>query len=624
PIFKVPLEKDESFTAREDIIRDIEEKFKSKQSEPVALTGIGGIGKSHIAVEYCYRFKKRHPDSSVIWVYSGTTTRFNQEYKEIARQLELPGSADRSINNIVNLVRGWLSDNHGWLMVIDNADIEEGFLSSGEVKGSNKSLDQCIPRPYRGQILITSRNKKVANIMVEKADRIINVNPMSGEEAESLLQKKLPKGTDSGDIPDLARVLEKLPLAITQAAAYISKNELVSISDYLSMFRINDKQQAELLEEDAGARPGDDNAPRTVLDTWSLSFQQIRRTSPQAAGLLSLMCFLDPQKIPGFLLAGDVEFSHIIRDINPLIDFSFVSLVKEEDKKKKNFQMHHMVQVAMKRWLHLNAEFEEWQEKALKLVSKRFRSGEYENIKSWEERQILTPHIEKILSDEIEAKTEETDLMRASLMHNFSCFIWRQGQYKASLQRSQDSLKFRKERLKNHPELMLESKALIGLVLNSLGRYGEAVDVHRQVLERRKITLGDEHLDTLRSMNDLGQALRNQREFKKAEHMHRVAIEGRKRFLGMGAEDTLTSMNDLAGVLADLRDFSAAELMYRDVLELEEKMLGKEHPSTLTTREHLAEVLTEQKKYEEAEKAHREVLALYVMLFSKKKPGYPI
>ena len=623
----MPFEKDTNFTAREDILSKIEDIFKLKHR--VALTGIGGVGKSHTALEYCYRYRKKNPESSVVWVYSGTATRFQEEYSDIAMTLKLPGWSDKSMEQILTLVRGWLSadDHPGWLMVIDNADFEEGFPSLEKATGTSRPLSEYIPHAHSGQILITSRNKRVARMMVTEADQVINIQPMNTTDAESLIRKKLPAGTDSGKISELVELMHGIPLAIAQATAYISKDEIMSISKYISWFRENDNNRATLLEEDIGARQGDGNTPTTVIKTWECSFEQIKRIKPEAADLLSLMCLLDPSKIPAFLLPGDIKTLQFTEVIRLLIDFSFVSLIKGGAVGQESFQMVDLVQVATKRWLRVKGKIEMWQGKALELLSKHFPNGEYETREHWREGwqkcAVLAPHAEMALRYDIEAsetRSQDAIMYRASLMRNYTFYIWRQGQYCTSRRLSRESLKFHEKFLKDDRALILESKALEGLVLNSLGEHSKAVKIHEDVLTERRKILQQPHQDTLKSMNDLGQALRKQGEHKEAKKMFQEALEGRKEILGITHQETLTSMDDLAEVLVDEGAYADAEELFRATLEKKVNTLGTEHPSTLATKERLAEVLADQKKYEEAERIHREVLDLHVSVLGIKHP----
>lgn len=500
-------------------------------------------------------------------------------------------------------------------MVIDNAGSDGGY--SVETKDATRRLFNYIPYVNCGRILITSRNKNAANKMVEKEDQIINIEPMNPADAESLIRKKLLGGENSKEVSTLARLLHGIPLAIIQSTAYISKDGLASIGDYILWFTENEEHRAKLLEKNM--RDGYGDTPSTVLHTWELSFIQIMDIKTQAADLLSIMCFLDPIKIPEFLLCKDVKPFDFHETMIPLVHYSFVSKADNS----QNYQMLDLVQIATRKWLRRNGKFELYLGKAMELVSDLFPNGEYESKDQWQMCVTLAPHAEMVLRYDMkmsETTPREIIARHASLMRKYTGYMWRQGQYNDCLQLCEASLNFHNKYLQDQPSLMLQSKALKGLVLNSTGKHGDAAKLHRGVLEERKRILGQCHKDTLGSINDLGQALRNQGEYKLAEEMFRKALDGRKKIPDLDQQDILTSLNDLAQVLVDQGKYVAAEEMFSTTIKLKEKALTKENPSTLATMEQLAELLAVQGKLEEAEKMHRQLLDLYTSVLGLRHP----
>ncbi|KAJ6256896.1 hypothetical protein Dda_7779 [Drechslerella dactyloides] len=620
-LFKVPFERDRDFTGRKDILKAIDTCFESESR--ITISGIGGVGKSHIALEYCYNFRDKNPRSSVIWVYCGTTTRFQEEYRDIAVRLDLPGCSHKIFDDILPLVRGWLSkdDNADWLMVLDDANFQESDAKPGEGSGRSRSLAEYIPYSSRGKVIITSSNKRIAELVVERESQVIEVEPMNLEEAKSLMSKKLPMGTSPNEITELVQLLHGIPLAITQCSACIDKNRNVSISRYLSWLK-DDESRATILRDGIGGIQNDGLSPRTVLKTWELSFNEILRTAPQAAELLSLMCFLDAAKIPGFILSDDANSLKFQQAIAPLINFSFISLVKESEG-QECFQMLGLVQFAMKEWLRLNKTFEIWLQKAVAKLCQRFPKDDYQSKESWQRSSIVAPHVEAVLGCDFKAPwptSTEAIAQRAKLMRNYTSYLWRQGHRDNLANYCDISLKFHKDYLTHEPLLILESKSLKGVSLNSLGKFGEAAKIQEEVLADRKKILGKQHPDTLRSMNDLGQALRNQGKYKEAEEIYRKVLKGREKLFGIDNPETLTTMSNLANVLAHQGNARAAEEMFRITLKLEEDRFTKEHPSTLATMELLAETLEAQGKYQEAEAIHGEALELYISVLGENHP----
>jgi len=145
---------------------------------------------------------------------------------------------------------------------------------------------------------MTTRSGEVASKLVEQSD-IIAVEPMDEAHALELFEKKMGKQDDSKDVVDLATALEFMPLAIVQAAAYISQRApRCSVQQYLEEFRKSDRKKTSLLNHEGGQlrREGgqlrrDLEAKNSIIITWQISFDHIRQARPSAADLLSLMSF---------------------------------------------------------------------------------------------------------------------------------------------------------------------------------------------------------------------------------------------------------------------------------------------------------------------------------------------
>jgi hypothetical protein len=194
--------------------------------------------KSHIAIEYCQRFRVKNPGGSVFWVDGSTAAGFNQAYNSIARKLNLPGHEGPKVDTL-RLVYEWLSDeDHGaWLMVLDNADDIEVIFSA---KPTSSPLFNYLPRSLKGSIIITTRDARLGERLADMEKPIV-VPPLAIQEAERLLRSKLPQDYELGDIDavDLLNTLGCLPLAITQAAAFISENSITP-AEYIEAFQAND------------------------------------------------------------------------------------------------------------------------------------------------------------------------------------------------------------------------------------------------------------------------------------------------------------------------------------------------------------------------------------------------
>jgi tetratricopeptide (TPR) repeat protein len=148
----------------------------------------------------------------------------------------------------------------------------------------------------------------------------------------------------------------------------------------------------------------------------------------------------------------------------------------------------------------------------------------------------------------------------------------------------------------------------ISYLLDDEGRYSEAENILRKVIEVRTHVLGAEHPDTLLSRNTLANEFRHEARFAEAEVEHRDVMNLREKILGAQHPDTLASRSSVASDLLGQGKFAEAEVEDREVMNLREKTLGPQHPDTLASRHNLATVLHYEAKNAEAEAQYREVI----------------
>ena len=249
----------------------------------------------------------------MLWLHASNAARFEQSVQSVVGQLQIPGGQDPKANSF-KLFEAWLRDRRKgrWLLILDNAEdarlLHEpppsnyGATSDGLAGATRKSILEYLPICEHGSILFTTRSRHTAMQLVDRRD-VIGIPPMDEEHATQLLEKKLGQQHNGEDVAALARELDFVPLAITQAAAYIEqRGDRWSIQQYLERLRKNNKARLNLLDQDGGNLRRDEEASNSVLLTWQISFEHIREVRPSAADLLSLMSLFDRQAIPESLL----------------------------------------------------------------------------------------------------------------------------------------------------------------------------------------------------------------------------------------------------------------------------------------------------------------------------------
>ncbi|KAH8701324.1 hypothetical protein GQ44DRAFT_753515 [Phaeosphaeriaceae sp. PMI808] len=636
PSIVIPFARDADFVERGTILDQVHQRCAAPGSR-AALVGLGGVGKSQLAIEHAYRTHEGSPETWVFWVHASNATRFEQGFRNIADCVKIAGRQNPHAN-IFKLVHDWLRDcKQRWLLVLDNVD-DARFLNNQatDSKTASQPLREYLPHCERGSILLTTRNKEAALKLVEQRD-VVAVEPMDKVQALALFEKKLEVRQDVSDLADLAAALEYMPLAIVQAAAYISQRApRCPVVKYLEEFKKSERKRASLLTHDDGQLRRDWEAKNSIIVTWQISFEHIQQTRPSAADLLSLMSFFDRQGIPETLLqnrtklgdapnsqkehndehwdsdeednalqssAGDDEFEH---DVATLRNFCFISV----DTSGTTFEMHALVQLATRKWLDSSGKLERWRQQFISNLCTEFPTGKYEN---WAVCQAFFAHAKSAVGQQPEEKSSlaewATLLYRAACMANLASTYWNQGRWDAA-----EELEVQKLGV-DHPDTLM-SMANLAATYRNQGRWDAAEELQVQVMETSKKKLGVDHPSTLMSMANLAATYRNQGRWDAAEELEVQVMETSKKKLGADHPNTLMSMANLASTYWNQGRWDAAEELEVQVMETRKKKLGVDHPSTLTSMANLAVTYRNQGRWDAAEE-----LGVQVIETRKKKLG---
>ncbi|KAK6209142.1 hypothetical protein LQW54_006596 [Pestalotiopsis sp. IQ-011] len=340
PCYHIQLAKNTRFTGRTAVLDELKEKlFGEEPCERAALVGLGGVGKTQIALHLAYTVKKERPEYSIFWVPIISGHSAQQAYVEMARKLGVKKkSGDEDIRELV--CRYLSSAEAGkWLLIVDNADDQELVFGSTEGGG----IEEFIPRSDQGSILLTTRSRQVA-VDFAQAD-IVDVEQMSREEATQLLEKSLPQKQmlqDEALMSELLDYLTCLPLAITQAAAYLNRTK-APVHKYLNLLRGAEKDIPSVLGEEFRDKTRYPESRNAVATTWLVSFEQIEKSNELAVNLLSFMSYIEPKAIPQSILpeSGELESA-----IGELCGYSFLVRRGGSDI----FDMHSLVHMAARAW----------------------------------------------------------------------------------------------------------------------------------------------------------------------------------------------------------------------------------------------------------------------------------
>jgi tetratricopeptide (TPR) repeat protein len=573
----------------------------------------------------------------VFWVHASNAARFKQSYRGIADCVKLSGRQDPKAN-IFKLVHDWLrSTSERWLLVLDNVDDARFLLESQPSGQGQPPLRTYLPRCKHGSMLITSRNKEAALTLVEHRD-IVSVEPMDRVQAVALFGKKLGLPGDDSDVAELAAALEYMPLAIVQAAAYIAQRApRCSVARYLDEFKKSERKRSSLLAHDSSQLQRDWEAKNSIVVTWQISFEHLQQTRPSAADLLSLMSFFDRQNINEGLIHTGARFRHYIAglkiakrrlnlawnrryfagermdddeesddeddtfedDVVTLRHFCFISI----DSTGTAFEMHALVQLATRMWLAANGKLEQWRQKFISILCAIFPTTD-----NWEVCQALLAHVMSAVGHQPEEQSSllewATLLFRAGRIAELRAYV-----ADAEIL-AVKAMEVRKKVLGEDHEDTLWSMEVAGTVHKLGGRLKEAEELLVQVMDTHKAKLGADHLATLNSMGHVAGVYLEQGRWDEAEKLLVQATETLKTKLGVDHSKTVISMSHLGLTYRSQGRWDAAEKLEVQVLEVLKIRHGVNHPDTLIVMGVLSLIYQEQGRHNESEKLGEQALEL--------------
>ncbi|KAF3385089.1 Nephrocystin-3 [Penicillium rolfsii] len=591
----VPFDRNPRFFGRQQEFDQLEKLIiNAKSPTKVSIYGLGGIGKTQIALELAYRMRERVPECSVFWIPCINYESVQQAYVNMASVL---GILEAEPAKTIEQVKARLGQNRAgkWLLIYDNADDMEMWT-----KGSATAppLKDILPRSENGYILFTSRNRKLAVRMA--SPNVLSIPDVDQVTATVILEKSLiQEGLlhDSSTTTALLEQLEFLPLAINQAAAYINANEIV-LSDYLSLLKRRETDAAELLSEEFQDDGRYDETRNPVLTTWFISFEQIRDLDTLAADYLSFLACINPRDIPQSILPIPASAKRKIDALGLLRAYSFIS----NHGNGSSFSLHRLVHLATRNWMRRTKVFDLWIRRATQHLDDIFPSEDPGN--QIPGRDYL-PHALYLINSE---EFHDIHYEYVDFSSRVGKALQNDGRYNEAKGLLADCLQLREKYLGSEHLDTLTSVYRLGSVLERQCKYEEAEAMHRRALEGRKKALGLEHLDSLVSVYHLGLVLEGQGKYEETEALHRQALENSEKRLGREHPCSLISVLNLGSVLERRGKFEEAEFLHRRALEISETALGLEHVQTLISLGHLGSVLERQGKYEEAEAMYRRAL----------------
>ncbi|ADP84608.1 FxSxx-COOH system tetratricopeptide repeat protein [Pseudofrankia inefficax] len=537
PVRAVPVvwgnvpQRNKNFTGRQTLLEKLRANMTSDGMAllPHALQGLGGVGKTQLAVEYAYRFA--HDYQVVWWIPADQAALARAALAALATRLGITGATriEDAVSAVLDALRRGEPFGH-WLLIFDNADQPE-------------TIRELMPHGP-GHVLVTSRNHRWHS-MVDT----VEVNVFSQAESLEFLTRRVP-GIDEGDAKRLAEELGDLPLALEQAGALQAETGM-SVDDYLGLLA---RATTEVLQENP---PSDYPVP--VAAAWSLSMARLRDQMPFALEILRRCAFFGPEPISRELLVlGRYVLDPPLRDL--VADPIMMSRATRElgryalariDNHRRTLQVHRLIQRLIQDELDDDVAAGIRNEVHAMLAAATPDDADAEE--RWPDFELVLPHVEP--SGAVASRRPEV----RRLVSNVVGYFYNVGDTLGSLSLADEALAqwiYDDGSAESRAVLELNRRKSAGLW--ALGRYAEAYELRRTTLDLMRRVLGEDDEETLRITNGHGADLRARGEFDTARSLDEDSLARHRRVFGEDHPETFRASNNLAVDLELTSDYRAA------------------------------------------------------------------
>ncbi|KAI8930900.1 hypothetical protein NX059_011915 [Plenodomus lindquistii] len=616
----MPLPRPRAFVGREMPLLQLSAHISSEDGQRLAVYGLGGCGKTALALECAYRTREQQPTRDIIWVPAFNRESFEQAYQEIATLLHIPNPGGKA--DIKELVKTRLSNERSgrWLMIVDNADDDSVLFGPLQEGDGAKRLVDFLPRSSKGSIVFTTRTRAAAVKLAQS--NVIALDKLNREEATDLLKTRLlsehqQELQDEATVDEFLTMLAFFALAIVQAAAFMNTNG-ITLSGYISFFKSSEQDATDLLSEEFEDQGRYRDNKNPVATTLYISFEAIQEQNPLAAEYLSFMACVDSYDIPITMLPAVGSKLEQTKAIGMLTAYAFIIERQEFEYPQEGthgssqaFDVHPLVHLAMRSWLKYHNNWKLWTERSLERLTNIVPYGDIETREDW---TAYLPHAIKLLNLPDLHKVED----KMSLLARVGRCEFSLGRYNAAEETYRKLVEERNKVSGHEHEDSLRARYWVAVTIGHQGKYSAAENMLRELLAVQEKVLGRTHPGTLNNLRLLAATI-GQRNGKEAEEMFKTTLESMKTVLGQDDPSTLKCMDGLAAILGAQGMYAKAEKTYRDVLAITETS-GKDHLEILRTRCNLATALSLQGKFKEAEDIEREALVKRTSALGKEHP----
>jgi hypothetical protein len=551
------------FTGRVDQLAELRAALTGDKPAVVqAVHGMGGVGKTTVALEYAHH---NAADYDIAWwIPAETPALIPDRLAALAQALDLASTTDSPASAVARLL-GALWGQGRWLLVFDNAEDPAAltpFLPGGG-----------------GHVLITSRNPHWDALAAP-----VEVGEFTRTESVTLIRSRLPDLSDA-EAGQVAQAVGDLPLAVDQAAALLLDTGW-TIPAYLDLLEHSAQRLLDRRDQACGY-------PLSVAASWQVAFDQLADTDPAAVQLVTLAAWLAPEPIP---LTVFTDHATLLPQplasaaADPLAWAQILTVLRRRAVARvspDSLLLHRIPAALLRAHSPATAPDNEWATLAVQVLQAAVPANPWNEPATWPVWQALLAHV-LTATDTTRAPDTVEDGDVDWLLDRMASYLHTRGEPRAALPHCQRAHSRYLARLGVDHPVTLNSANNLAIFMRALGQHEQARDLDQDTLERKRRVLGDDHPDTLGAANNLANDLRNLGQHEQARDLNQDTLERKRRVLGDDHPSTLTSANNLALGLWALGQHEQARDLNQDTLERSRRVLGDDHPDTLISANGLA------------------------------------
>jgi tetratricopeptide (TPR) repeat protein len=572
-----------AFTGRDGLLDQLHASLHPGQAAAVvqaqALHGLGGVGKTQLALEYAYAHAADY--DLIWWITAEQPAAIPGQLVALARRLAIPEAIDQA--ETIAVLYDELRGRDRWLLIFDNAE-------------DPAELRRWWP-PDSGRVLVTSRNPAWGGLAAA-----IPLDAPPRSEAIAFLRRRL--GRDDPAFAQLAQELGDLPLALEQAAAYLDETA-IGVGDYLGLLGGRARELFAL------GRPT--TTEHTVATTWTVSLDHLRTQTPAAEDLLSLCAFMAADDIPRALPTQHADLlpqrlAAAVQD--PLAYQQTIAALRRHSLvigSDDALRVHRLVQAVTRDDLAVD-EQQQWASIAGNLILAGFPEKAGDSTDTWPISARLVAHALMVTSyDAAQARDPQIPVI---LLNRVGDYLWGRAHYRDAERHLQQAVTMAENLLGPDHPITADSLHILAHVSHNQGNLDLAQSLHERALSIREKHPGADHPTTAHSLHNLAQVLHDQGDLDRAHALGERALAINEARLGADHLDTAASLNNLATVLRDQGDLNGARSLHERALAIWENNLGVDHTTVAWCLNDLAQVLHHQGELANARALYERALAI--------------